>query len=305
MTALSTEQADRLKRQATYAAIGVSSILIVIKLSAWMLSDSIAILSSLVDSILDAATSIMIFIAVRTAAAPPDSKHRFGHDKAEAIAALLQGAFIIGSAIFLIIEASRRFFFPRFIENETIAIACLVVSLIMTAGLLMFQRYVVKRTQSLAIRADQTHYQMDLFVNIALIGGIWMTQTHQGLSWIDPLMGIAIALYLIREGYRIADKAGHELMDAEIPHQKRQMIKKIVQSHPEVVDMHDLRTRRAGTSFFIQMHLELNGSLPLREAHDITDQIETKIKSAFPQANITIHQEPAGIEDEKDDFKEL
>ncbi len=290
----------KLRRRATYAAISVSVSLIIIKLVAWALSDSVAILSSLIDSALDAITSVMIFIAVRKAEKPADKDHRFGHGKAEPIASLLEGAFIGGSALMLIIASARRFFDPIVLEQPALALIIMVISMVLTGILVSYQSYVVHRTDSLAIRADLAHYKMDILVNLGVILTLVITQ-YVSAPWLDPLAAILISSYLIFTSSKIIRNSMDQLMDKESVSTRNRIIK-ILEAHPEVIDFHDLRTRKAGTDIFIEMHLEMNGSLPLREAHMVTEDIEREISRAFKAARVLIHQEPAGIQDERDEF---
>jgi len=300
-TPIRTAEANRLRRYATYSAILVASCLIAFKTVAWFMTGSIAVLSSLMDSFLDFGTSILIFYAVRKAQIPPDPGHRFGHSKAEPVAAMTEGAILLGSAVFLVMEALRRFIDPHVVENLDAAFAVMAVSLGATLGLVLFQSFVVLRTRSVAIKADLANYKGDLFSNSLVIGSLFATQTF-GYTWIDPLAGILIAMYLLYISKSIIMDTLHELMDAELPAKQRKRISDIIMAHPEVIDFHDLRTRRAGQDFFIELHLELKGNLTLRDAHIITDDVEREIRSEFNNSFVTIHQEPAGIDDERDAF---
>ncbi len=291
----------RLLRLATRAAVAVAVLLIVAKLVAWFLTDSVAILSSLMDSVLDAGASLVNMYAVAHALTPADREHRFGHGKAEALAGLAQSAFISGSALFLLAEASQRLFEPQTIARDDIGIAVMVLSLVLTIGLLMFQRYVIRRTNSIAISADSLHYRGDILANIGVILALVLAGRF---GWVhaDAIVAILVAFYILYGAWGIIRSALDQLMDRELPDAQRQRIRQIALDHDQVEDVHDLRTRSSGIHTFIQMHLELDGELPLLAAHEIADQVEAAIQAAFPGAEVIIHQDPAGLEEWKPDF---
>jgi ferrous-iron efflux pump FieF len=244
----------------------------------------------------DAAASLVTFAAVRQAAIPPDREHRFGHGKAEPLAALGQAAFLLGSALFVLAEAVRRLIFPEPIENTGIGVAVMLFSLIVTVVLVAYQRHVVKRTGSLAINADALHYRSDILMNVSVIATL-LTQAALSVPVIDPLFGGAVGIYIIYGAAQIARLALTQLMDRELPDAERARVRKIAESHPEVTAVHDIRTRGAGPTAFIQLHIEMDGAMSLLRAHEISDTVETQLRAAFPHAEIIIHADPAGIEE--------
>ena len=284
-------------RLATYASVAVASLLIVTKFGAWVKTDSVSLLSTLIDSLLDVAASVLNLIAVHHALQPADFEHRFGHGKAEALAGLGQAAFISGSAAFLLIEAGQRIINPKTIENSEIGIAVMVVAIVLTVFLVAFQRYVVRKTGSLAIGADSLHYQTDVLVNASVIVSLLLV-TRLGWNQADPLFAIAIAGYIAWAAWKIAYGAFNVLMDREMPDEDRQRIRAIAMAHPEVHDLHDLRTRSSGTQVFIQLDLEMDGGLMLRDAHAVAVQVMIELADAFPNAEVFVHQDPAGEERE-------
>ncbi|MBT05384.1 MAG: divalent metal cation transporter FieF [Rhodospirillaceae bacterium] len=288
-------------RISTYASVVVASSLVVLKLLAWLLSDSVAILSSLIDSGLDTLASVVTLVAVSHALVPADREHRFGHGKAEAIAALGQAAFIAGSALFLIFESGNRLMRPQLIEYGQLAISVMGVSILLTLGLVFFQNYVVARTQSMAIGADSAHYKADLFVNCGIITSLILT-TQLNVPIADPLIALAVALYILYTARKIGITALDALMDHELSEDDRERIAKIVRTHAEVRGLHDLRTRMAGTQPFIQLHLELPGDITLDDAHIISDQVEEQLLQEFPDAEVIIHQDPEGLNEVNDNF---
>ncbi len=290
-----------LLRAATYAAVSVAFTLIAVKLAAFWLTDSVAILSVLIDSVLDGLASIVNLLAVRHALQPADAEHRFGHGKAESLAGLGQSAFIAGSALFLIFISVQRLFRPQMIENSGIGIAVLVFSIVITVFLVLFQRHVVRRTSSIAIAADSLHYRSDVFLNCGVIAALGLSA---GLGWTyaDPLFAIGISAVVMYSAWRILRVAFDSLMDREFPDEVREQIKSIALAHPEVIDLHDLRTRKSGTDAFIQLHLELAAEISLVHAHEIADEVEANIREAFPDSEVIIHQDPEGILEERQAF---
>ncbi len=287
---LTKSESERLLRLATRASVTTALILIIAKLAAYWQTDSVSILASLVDSLMDAGASLINLLAVSYALAPPDEEHRFGHGKAESLAGMAQATFIAGSGLFLIVEAIQRLITPHPIEAFEIGMAVMIFSVIATLLLLAIQQHVIRKTNSTAIRADALHYKTDLFTNVAIIAALLLSQI--GWLGIDPLFAIGIAAYILYSSWEIGSEAFHDLLDHELPEERRQQIIDIAKAHPDVRGMHDLRTRLSGRTEFIQMHIELDDELPLIEAHDIADQVEEKIVQAIPTADVVIHLDP-------------
>jgi ferrous-iron efflux pump FieF len=288
----------QLLRNATRASVAVAGTLIVIKIIAYVMTGSVALLSSLIDSILDAFASTINLFAVRHALSPADAEHRFGHGKAEPLAGLGQAAFIIVSSIFLIFEALNHLINPRQIDNGLTGIIVIVVSLLLTIALVRYQKYVVQRTNSLAVAADSIHYVSDVVMNLSVIAALVCSAW---LDWpaADPLFALAIAAYIIYSAWTIVTNAFNQLMDRELPDSDRERIAAIARRHAEVRNLHELRTRASGKDIFIQLHLEMNGEISLNTAHRIADEVEREIKDAFPGADVLIHQDPYDDESNK------
>lgn len=295
---MTESRTHRLRRYATYASVSVSATLIAAKLAAYLTTESVSLLSSLIDSSTDLMASVVTLFGVRAALRPPDRAHRFGHGKAEALAALAQAAFIGGSALFLTIEAVRRLLRPEPVEDGMVGVAVMLLSIVLTAGLITFQRHVIKATGSVAVGADRLHYSGDLLMNTAVIAAILLS-SWTGISAFDPLFGLGIAAFLLWGARGVGLEALNVLMDRELPEAERARIAALVMAHGEARGMHDLRTRSTGVGAFIELHLELDPQLTVAAAHDVTDRIERELRGAFPGAEVTIHQEPAGLDDER------
>ena len=285
------ENNARLMRNATYASVAVACTLIVIKIVAYVMTGSVALLSSLIDSILDAFASTINLFAVRHSLTPADEDHRFGHGKAEPLASLGQAAFIVASSIFLVFEALNHLINPRVIDNGLTGIVVIVISLAFTLALVRYQKFVVAQTNSLAVAADSVHYLSDVVLNlsviVALVCGAWL-----GWPAADPLFALGIAVYIIYSAWTIVTSAFNQLMDRELPDTDREKIIAIAMQHPEVRSLHQLRTRASGKDIFIQLHLEMDGAISLNRAHGIADEVEHEIQDAYPGADILIHQDP-------------
>ena len=294
-TTLTQEQKARLMRQATYASTATASVLIVAKLIAWLMSDSVSLLATLIDSSLDVLASILNLLAVRHALTPADKQHRFGHGKAEALAGLGQATFIAGSAAFLFLEAISRFLHPVEIHAVGVGVIVMVLSIAATIGLMIFQNHVIRMTDSTAIKADALHYKTDLLVNGSVIAALLLAT--YGWAGFDAVFGLAIAFYIIYSAWEIVREALGHLMDKELSPEDREMIKEIALRHRETRGMHDLRTRKSGTTVFIQLHLELDPKLTLLQAHSISDEVEAALMKAYPDAEVIIHEDPAGLKE--------
>ncbi len=281
----------RLMKIATYCSVGVTSFLIVVKAIAYAHTHSVALLTSLVDSLLDVAASTVNLLAVRHALQPADDDHRFGHGKAEALAGLAQALLISGSAIFLLIEASQRFYHPRAVEQPGLGVIVMLVSLLLTAGLVTFQRYVVRQTGSLAVSADSLHYVTDILANGSVILALLIVSYFEW-PYADPLFAIVITLYIVHSAWSIISQAFQQLMDRELPDPDRDCIRTIALSHPYVSNLHDLRTRTAGQTRFIQFHLEMRHDLTLAQAHAVSEQVEFQLLRVYPDAEILVHVDP-------------
>jgi ferrous-iron efflux pump FieF len=282
-------------QRAAWAAVAVAGLLIAMKAVAYVFTGSIAMMASLADSSLDLFASAINLLAIRHALTPADSEHRFGHGKAEPLAGLAQGAFIAGSATFIVIEAVSRLISPHRVENIGLGLAVMAISILAVFFLVLVQRYTVRRTGSIAIGADFIHYLGDLAVNLGVVVGILLAAE---LGWLvaDPIVGLAVALGLAFSAVHVFRQSYDQLMDHELPEIDRNRIKTIVMRHDGVRNLHDLRTRAAGTSTFIQLHIELDPAITLTRAHELSDQVEADILSVFPHSEVIIHQDPAGLE---------
>jgi ferrous-iron efflux pump FieF len=289
------ERAGRLMRRAAIASVAVSLFLVGIKTFAYFTSHSVAMLASLADSALDLFTASLNLIAIRQALTPADAEHRFGHGKAEPLAGLAQGAFITASALFLVIQAVNRILAPEAIDHSIEALIVMCIAIGCAILLVLYERRVVAKTGSLAVEADQTHYLGDLATNVGVVLALVLS-AYLGWTLADPLIAIAVAGVMLWSALGVGGNSFNQLMDRELPDEERARIRRIAESHDAVRNVHDLKTRAAGLSTFIQLHLALDPEMRLSEAHKVSDTVEQAILNAYPGAEVIIHQDPAGLE---------
>jgi ferrous-iron efflux pump FieF len=286
-----------LNRSAAMASIAAGAILLGIKGWAAWSTGSTAMLGSLADTALDLVASVATLIGVGIAAHPPDDKHRFGHGKAEAIAALFQIVLISLSALGIASRAVEQFFAGSRVQSAGNGIGVSLAAIAVTLLLVGWQRHVVRRTGSLAISTDSTHYQSDLLLNLAVIAALVLDR-YAGLSGADPLFGLAIAGWLGWGAWGASKQVLDQLMDHEWPSEKKERLLALLAGNPDISGVHDLRTRTSGNRDFVQFHVWVDADMTVREAHKVTDALESKLRSAFPDTEILIHTDPEGLVDE-------
>lgn len=283
-------QKEMWARRATTASIVIAATLILIKAVGWFLTDSVSLLSSMIDSMLDVGTSVINFMAVRSAWRPADYDHRFGHGKAEPLAGLFQSAFMIGAAVLVLAEAASRLNEPKQISFAVEGLWIMGVSLVMTVGLVLLQRKAVRISGSAAVEADSLHYSSDILSNlavmIALFGGM------SGLAWADPVIGGMVAIFLLYSAIKVGRSSVGVLMDAELPESDSQRIIELTMKNPDVIGIHRLRTRSSGVHRFAEIELIMDGGMLMRESHTICHQVMDSIRAEYPDLDITIHPEP-------------
>jgi ferrous-iron efflux pump FieF len=286
-------QAAALTARITRLSVGCAAVLIVFKLVAWRLSDSVAMMASLADSGLDLMAALITFFAVRYAAAPPDADHRYGHGKAEALAGLIQSGLVFASAIAVGWEAVRHILHPGPLSHEGLAVIIMAVSLMLTGVLVWAQTKVLKQAASVAVAADRTHYLADIASNIAALAGIAAAALLHA-TWIDALAGLVVAAWLFFGAAGVFRSAADQLLDREMSDEMRSAIRKLAAEDPAVLHVHALRTRVSGPYLHIQMHLGLSPAMTLERAHEIVIAAERRLLQVYPAADILIHADPQG-----------
>ncbi|HAV87582.1 cation diffusion facilitator family transporter [Pseudomonas sp. S5(2021)] len=283
----------RLLRRASGAALAVALFLALSKAVAWWLSGSVSLLAGLTDSLLDGAASLINLLAVHYSLRPADDDHRYGHGKAEALAGLGQAAFIGVSALLVGAQGVDRLLHPQPLGAPLVGIVVIIVSLLLTAALLAYQRHVVRLTGSTAIRADSLHYRSDLLLNLSIL--VALVLASYGWARLDAVFGIAIAFYILWSAASILREAAAVLMDTELSPEIGEDMQRLARTVPGVLGCHDLRTRISGTRWFVQLHLELPGELSLSRAHALCDEVEAAIKAHYPRAEVLVHADPQEV----------
>ena len=293
---------DLLVRSASIASLLVASTLIVLKYYGWVTTNSVSLLGSLADSLIDFLASVFVFIAISYSLLPADEKHRFGYGKSEGLAAFVQSLLIGISGIYVCFEATKRLLNPSQINQPSIAIWIILVSIVLTLALIMYQKYVVKKSKSLAIESDQYHYQTDTFINLSVLFSIVITGWTRFI-FIDALVGLLISGVVLYTSVTLLKKSFKILLDQEIQSEDRDRIREIALDHPKVLGFHDLRTRDTGRKYIIQFHLELDPNMSLLESHAITDEVTDNVLKLYPDSELIIHTDPLGIDEERDPFE--
>ena len=281
----------QLMKLAAYASVFAGTLLTVIKLIAYIFTGSVALLTSLIDSFIDVVASLINMIAVKQSLIPADAEHRFGHGKVESLAGLAQAAFICGSVLFILFEAVTKLVNPVRVEHGVMGIGVILISIVVTIALVIFQRHVIRKTGSVTISADSLHYASDLWFNISIILAIVLSY-YFDVVLADPVIALGIAVYIVYNAWCIAMTCLDQLMDRELPDDDREKIRQIALSHSDVKDVHGLRSRASGRDIFIQLHLEMDHKLDLKSAHKIAQEVEENIYAAYPNADVIIHQDP-------------
>jgi ferrous-iron efflux pump FieF len=279
-----------LVRLASLVSVLAALVLLGVKSWVWILSGSLSVLASMVDSLLDGFASLVNMLAIRYSQKSPDSEHPFGHGKAEFLAGLGQALFIGGSALFIIFQALKRFVQPQPLAATWFSIAVMLFAVLVTAGLVVFQRHVVARTGSLAIKADSLHYASDLFSNLGTV--LALALASLGWPGLDAVIAILIALVVLFNAWRIGYDSAQFLLDCHLPPEVEARISRIALAHDGVEGVHDIKTRRSGQTQLIQLHLEMKGTMPLLESHRVAKEVEAEIHAAVPGADVIIHQDP-------------
>ncbi len=291
-----------LKKMAAAASVLTALLLCLIKAAAVIYTGSLSVLSSMIDSLADVLSSIITFIAVRFSDRPLNERHRYGYGKIEAVSALVQAAFIIGSAGFILYDGVNRFIKPVEVRQTTIGLVVMAASLILTFALIAFQKFVVIKTNSKAIEADSAHYSVDVLSNLSVILSLFVVR-YLHWQWFDIVTAVVIAIYLIINAVKLIYDALSEITDAEVDDNIKNNIINIVCAVEGVKGYHDFRSRVSGARMFIEIHLELDGNLSLYTAHAIADEAEEKIIAAYPQAQVIIHQDPFGLHEKRLDHQ--
>ncbi|QOY51101.1 cation diffusion facilitator family transporter [Candidatus Sulfurimonas baltica] len=283
----------RLEKKATVISTSVAAVLVLMKMTVGILSGSIAVLASAIDSLLDLTVSLFNYFALHNSEKNPDDNFNFGRSKIEPLAAVIEGTVISLSALFILYEALVKIAYPREMNFMSESIWVMTASIIITAVLVVFLNYVAKKTKNMVIKADALHYKTDLFSNGAVLVALALI-SMTGEMLIDPILGIGIAIYMIYSAFPIIKEGVLMLLDAALPEEDIQKIIKILESEVATTDYHYLQTRESGSHIYISVHVVFNVSISLYDAHVVSDKLELRIKELFEDKNvhIIVHMDP-------------
>ena len=279
--------------RAALASVAMACGLIALKAYAAWNTGSVAMLGSLADSGLDLLASLVTLYGVKLAAEPADHDHRFGHGKAEALAALFQVVLITVSAIGIAWRAITALGSDAPTQAAELGIGVSIAAILATIVLLAYQRSIIRKTGSVAIMADNVHYQSDVLLNGSVIAALALDQL---LGWhrADPIFGIAIAAWLAWGAFQASSHAIDMLMDKEWPEKQREAFIEVAARQPGIKGIHDFRTRRSGSHDFAQFHMEVASDITVRQAHDVVEGVESALRRVFPKVEVLIHLDPEG-----------
>lgn len=283
----------RLEKKATAISTSVAAVLVLMKMTVGILSGSIAVLASAIDSLLDLTVSLFNYFALHNSEKNPDDNFNFGRSKIEPLAAVIEGTVISLSALFILYEALVKIVYPREMNFMSESIWVMTASIIITAALVVFLNYVANKTKNMVIRADALHYKTDLFSNGAVLIALALI-SMTGEMLIDPILGLGIAIYMIYSAFPIIKEGILMLLDAALPEEDIQKIREILESEAATTDYHYLQTRESGSHIYISVHVVFNVSISLYDAHVVSDKLELKIKELFEDKNvhIIVHMDP-------------
>lgn len=293
---------NNLKRAAAISSVCVSILLILVKLYAFYKTDSLAIFSSFIDSITDLFASAISLIAIYFSTKPASFSHRYGYGKTEALSALLQAVFVGISGIFVITDGIKRLITPIEITDTNIGIGIMLFSIIITLLLVLFQNYVAKKTNSLAVKSDSAHYVVDFLTNTTVIISLILVRVFDFI-YFDSIAALFISTYLLYNAYTLAKEAIDLITDKELDTSIRNKIEDIVKQNKDIKGMHDFRSRSLGDVYYFELHLELDGNISLYQAHELTDKVEKAIINLYPNSQVIIHQDPYGIKEDRLDHE--
>ena len=286
---LAVADANLLIKRASWAAFSLAIFLIFAKTFAWIITGSVVVLTTFVDSLMDAFSTGLNLIAVRYAILPPDDDHRFGHGKAENLAALTQATFVAGSAFFLMLQATDRLLHPRPLTALNMGLGIMFFSMFFTGILVLYQRYVIKKTNSGVVKAACLNFTMDLVTNLSVIFALGLSSF--GLVWVDPLFAIMIGCLILYNAYQIGIDAIHHLMDRELSDEIKSHIFNLASKSPNVLGVHAFRTRQSGQTIFIYLHIDINENLSFNDAHLTCVGVINAIQAEYPNAEVFAHQD--------------
>ena len=279
------------KRLAAYIAILGGVTILLVKLLAYFVSNSVALLSDALESIVNIAASCLLLFSVWVSEKPADESHNYGHQKIEDISSMLEGIFIVAAALLIVYAAWGRLFAGVIPIEIDLAIGISMVATLINGGISWFLAREAKKSGSAALEGDAKHLLSDVVSTVAIWIGLFIVLLT-GWSMVDSILAFAVAALIARIGFKLILKSSSRLMDNSCRIEEAKIREVLLRHKFRFIDFHDLKTRRNGSLVFCELHLSVDGSLSVQEAHDLTDHLENDLKQELPNANLTIHVEP-------------
>jgi ferrous-iron efflux pump FieF len=277
---------------AARTSVVVASVLGGGKLLSAIFTGSVAVAASFVDSLMDVFASSVNLAAIRLAARRPDEEHRYGHGKVEGLAGMFQGAVVGFSAIYLVVESVRRLLRPVPVEHDLWGVVAMAVAAVASVALTVYLRRVARETGSIALRADSAHYASDALANVGVLAGI-LAMRHTGLAWIDAALGLVVAGLVLKASWGVIRGSMDELMDRSLPDDDVARVRAVIAAEvPEVRGVHDFRSRRAGPTRFVDLHVSIDRRLSFPDAHRISERVVRAVEAALPGTSVQVHADP-------------
>lgn len=275
-------------------SIFIATTLASVKFIVAMLTHSMAMMASALDSLLDLASSSVNLFASIKAVKPPDDNHDYGHEKIESLASLIQSLLILISGIFIVLESAKRFFYGSDLHNLGVGIAVMLFSMALTLFLSLKLHKAAHESKSLILKTENLHYSMDLLTNGGTLAALFLVRLTGKVQW-DLFFSLVIAAYILKTSLGIFWHAVNELLDHSLPNLSKEEIARIILDYnPKIINLHNFRSRKVGHKIFLDFHIEIRDENDFRKAHDLTEGLIEKIQSRYPEADITVHYDPEG-----------
>lgn len=287
----SQEAMTHAKVSAARLSVVSNALLVVLKLAVGLLIGSVAVLSEAIHSATDLIAALIAFFAVRAATRPPDEDHPFGHGKFEAVSGMAEALLIVGAGAYIVFEAIDALRHGREAPPFGWGLAVMLLSAAVNTLVARHLMRVARRADSAALEADGHHLLIDVWTSIGVVAGLLLVAAT-GWHWVDPVVALVVAVFIFATGWRIAHSALAPLLDTKLPDDEVRVIESVLQDDPRVLGWHKLRTRKAGSLRHVDVHIQLADDLSLREAHDVTEEVEDAVRECLPNVWVTIHTEP-------------
>jgi ferrous-iron efflux pump FieF len=285
------ESHGRRRTGAAAVSIAVAAGLVVLKLVAGLMTNSLSLLASAVDSLTDIFASTVNFFAIRAASRPADADHAYGHGKAEGLAGLFQSVVISASGLYLGYEGVRRLIEPEPLRAEVVGIVVMAISMVASMLLVRFLRRVARETRSIALEADSLHFSTDVLANAGVLVLLVLVKLT-GIPALDPIASLAISAYIVYAASGVMRDSIDQLMDRALPDDIHELVREIALTHADVAGVHDIKSRSSGPRRFIEIHLEIDGSKSLQDAHDASVRVLRHIEREIPGSKVFVHTDP-------------